>query len=83
MEVRIKLSSSLSTKGQITIPIQIRKRLSLKEGDMVFFEETKGGNIRLEPSRINLERAYGSVKPIKLPFSEQRKIAREEQTSKR
>jgi AbrB family looped-hinge helix DNA binding protein len=31
--------SRISSKGQITIPIDIRKRLNLKEGDKVIFVE--------------------------------------------
>lgn len=31
------LSSTISSKGQITVPIEIRRRLGLKEGDRVEF----------------------------------------------
>ena len=31
--------SRISSKGQVTIPIDIRKRLNLKEGDKVIFVE--------------------------------------------
>ena len=34
--------AKLTSKGQITIPVEIRKRLKLKEGDKVFFLEEKG-----------------------------------------
>jgi AbrB family looped-hinge helix DNA binding protein len=34
--------AKLTSKGQITIPIEIRKKLKLKEGDKVFFLEEKG-----------------------------------------
>lgn len=34
--------AKVTSKGQITIPLQIRKRLKLKEGDKVFFIEEKG-----------------------------------------
>ena len=34
--------AKLTSKGQITIPIQIRKKLKLKEGDSVYFVEDKG-----------------------------------------
>ena len=36
--------SRISVKGQVTIPISIRKKLGLKEGDKVVFIE-KGDNI--------------------------------------
>jgi antitoxin PrlF len=34
--------AKITSKGQITIPIEIRKRLRLKEGDKVFFIEEDG-----------------------------------------
>ena len=34
--------AKLTSKGQITIPVEIRKSLKLKEGDKVFFLEEKG-----------------------------------------
>lgn len=34
--------AKLTSKGQITIPIEIRKKLRLKEGDKVFFIEEEG-----------------------------------------
>ncbi|HBE78659.1 MAG TPA: AbrB/MazE/SpoVT family DNA-binding domain-containing protein [Firmicutes bacterium] len=34
--------SRISSKGQVTIPIDIRKKLSLKEGDKVLFVEEEG-----------------------------------------
>ena len=34
--------AKLTSKGQITIPVEIRKRLKLKEGDKVFFLEENG-----------------------------------------
>lgn len=34
--------AKVTSKGQITIPVQIRKKLKLKEGDKVFFFEEKG-----------------------------------------
>ena len=41
--------AKLTSKGQITIPIQIRKRLNLKEGDKVVFI-TEGDRVILENS---------------------------------
>ncbi len=36
------LASRLTSKGQTTIPVEIRKALRLKEGDSVLFELEKG-----------------------------------------
>ncbi|MBU7006174.1 AbrB/MazE/SpoVT family DNA-binding domain-containing protein [Phosphitispora fastidiosa] len=41
----------LSSKGQITIPIEIRKKLNLKEGDKVLFLE-ENGNIIIANSAL-------------------------------
>ena len=32
------LSSAITTKGQVTIPAEIRKKLSLKSGDQIGFD---------------------------------------------
>ena len=34
--------AKVTSKGQITIPLTIRKALQLKTGDKVFFEENQG-----------------------------------------
>lgn len=36
------LTSRLTSKGQATIPVEIRKALRLKQGDTVVFEMKKG-----------------------------------------
>jgi len=46
--------AKLTSKGQITIPIQIRKKLKLKEGDKVFFIEEKGKIIFQNASQVVL-----------------------------
>jgi antitoxin PrlF len=43
-------SSSLSSKGQVTIPLEIRNRLGIKEGDRVEFLIEDGKTI-LRPIR--------------------------------
>ena len=35
--VKMPQSSTVSSKGQITVPLEIRRRLGLKEGDRVEF----------------------------------------------
>ncbi len=41
---------TVSSKGQVTIPIEIRKRLGLREGDRVEFAVERGTTI-LRPAR--------------------------------
>ena len=46
------LSSSVSSKGQVTIPQEVRVRLGLKEGDRVEFV-VEGGQTILRPARFH------------------------------
>ncbi len=45
----MKVSSIISSKGQIVIPANLRKRYGLKEGTTVVFQEDRG-RLVLEPS---------------------------------
>jgi len=45
----MKASSIISSKGQIVIPANLRKRYGLKEGTTVLFHEDRG-RLVLEPS---------------------------------
>jgi antitoxin PrlF len=45
-------SSRLTTKGQATVPLSVRKKLHLKPGDTVIFEESPAGTVsirKMEP----------------------------------
>lgn len=50
------LTSRLTSKGQATIPVEVRKMLRLKQGDRIQFEMSKGKVLlrRAEP----LDRAF-------------------------
>jgi AbrB family looped-hinge helix DNA binding protein len=48
--------SRVSSKGQVTIPIDIRKRLNLKEGDKVVFYEENGRVFIANASLVALKR---------------------------
>jgi antitoxin PrlF len=43
-------SSTVSSKGQVTVPLEVRRRLGLREGDRVEFVN-EGGRTVLRPSR--------------------------------
>ena len=45
----------ISVKGQVTIPIAIRKTLGLKEGDKVIFAEKDGNIILINSNRLAFE----------------------------
>jgi AbrB family looped-hinge helix DNA binding protein len=44
-------SSTISSKGQVTVPIEVRRRLGLKEGDRVEFVFENGRTV-LRPARM-------------------------------
>ena len=48
---------TLSSKGQIVIPVKVRKKFSLKEGDSLVIVEEKDA-IRLQPL-VNLSELWG------------------------
>ncbi len=47
--------AKLSVKGQVTIPVEIRKKLGLKEGDKVVFIEQGDNVLLMNSNRIAFE----------------------------
>jgi AbrB family looped-hinge helix DNA binding protein len=43
--------SKITSKGQLTMPVAIRRALGVKEGDMVVFEVSKEGQVRVRPEK--------------------------------
>lgn len=72
--------STLTSKGQTTLPARIREALHIKAGDRILYE-IKGDAvvIRAHPGAMAV---FGSLKPApdkaKVPFKEARRAAREE-----
>jgi antitoxin PrlF len=54
-------SATITTKGQITLPKQIRDRLGLRAGDRVAFREREDHSIVVEPETTNLLDLRGTV----------------------
>lgn len=53
--------SSITTKGQITIPVRIRKALGLKAGGKVAFQ-IEGNAVKLVPVLDDVTAAFGLLK---------------------
>ena len=56
---------TLSSKGQITVPVAIRRRLGVKAGDRLQFV-VEEGEVRLRPARSDenpFERYIGALSP--------------------
>ena len=58
--------STLSPKGQVTIPAPVRLALGVKPKDQVLFK-IKDGTVELLPSSLTLESTYGAVPAKKHP----------------
>ena len=58
-------SSTISSKGQVTVPIEVRHRLGLKAGDRVDFVYEEDGRTVLRPAKIekNPFEAYVGILP--------------------
>lgn len=56
--------AKITSKGQITIPVQIRKMLNLKDGDKVVFM-TDGGKVIMEnPTKLAIKDAQEAFKGL-------------------
>jgi antitoxin PrlF len=52
--------SVVQEKGQVTIPVEIRKKLGLKKGDLVAFVETEEG-ILISPQEVIATQALDQI----------------------
>ncbi len=59
-----EIVSTISSKGQITIPADVRRHLGVGASDKVTFVIGGDGRVELRPVRYTLESVLGSVKPL-------------------
>ena len=67
------LYSTVSSQGQVTIPVVIRKALDIKEGDKVVFESNRDGNVfikRAESIEAVSDRISSYIKAGTTPISD-------------
>jgi AbrB family looped-hinge helix DNA binding protein len=78
-----KYISSVSPKGQVTIPVKYREQLGISTKDRVLFEE-RDGYLILRPVGSPVDRLFGSVKPLDedVPWEVIRERAWEEQVAR-
>jgi AbrB family looped-hinge helix DNA binding protein len=55
------MESTLTVKGQITLPKSLRDALHLKTGDKIFFEESGEGAFILRPRTVEVQMLKGCV----------------------
>ena len=75
--------STVTSKGQVTVPIEIRRVLGLKPQDKIVFRMV-GDKVEVGPLPMTLEEAYGSVKSLNTPedFAKIRATVREERVER-
>lgn len=64
-----ELFTSVTRKGQITLPAEIRRSLGIKEGDKVMVSLVSGPDNEqllavLKPVRSVAERTFGAIEPL-------------------
>lgn len=69
-------AARVSIRGQVAVPKAIREKLSIKEGDVVVFEE-RGGEVFIRRVR-NFFDFEGTLPPMKMTDREMRDKAMEE-----
>ncbi len=71
-----RLITTVTERGQVTLPAEVRRLLGVKAKDKVIFS-IEDGEVRVLPMEFTLETAYGSVKPKNRPedFKELSRIA--------
>jgi antitoxin PrlF len=78
-----EIVTTVTERGQVTIPAEIRRRLGIKPRDKVAFaiDDTE---VRLRPVQFTVESAFGSVPPLRQPedFEALSRVAREEHAAK-
>lgn len=62
-----ELESSITRKGQVTIPAEIRNRLGLKPHDKVRFK-FEGEVVRITPAQSRIARHFGAVEAPSPPL---------------
>jgi AbrB family looped-hinge helix DNA binding protein len=76
--------ATITSKGQVTIPVEVREQLRLAPQDKVVFRIVDGVRVEIEPLPMTLEEAYGSVEPLNRPenFETIKQIADEERAAR-
>lgn len=70
--------TTVTKKGQVTIPVAIRHSLGLVPGDKVAFV-VESGDVKVKAVKSALDKSFGAVRPRKRPedFAELEKLAEE------
>ncbi len=75
----MKRITTVTQKGQVTIPQAVREKLQIDYGNKVEFSLNEQGQVVLQPVKADLQEIYGSLAKDRPDSSieEQRKLARD------
>ncbi|MGD0837672.1 MAG: AbrB/MazE/SpoVT family DNA-binding domain-containing protein [Polyangia bacterium] len=62
-------TATVTSKGQITIPQEVRRRLNIDAGDRVEFVELPGGEVALKPAVADVRSLKGLLRKTATPVS--------------
>ena len=62
-------SATLTSKGQITVPIEVRNSLGLSFGDRIDFVEVEKGRFLILPATCSVQELKGFIPKPKKPVS--------------
>ena len=81
----MKKITTVTKKGQVTIPRMVREKLQINSGDKVEFTFNEQGQVVIQPVKTDLNSLYGILAKEKpeLDIEEQRKAARDWISSKK
>ena len=60
----VEITAKISTKNQITLPADVRRRLGVGASDTIAFVFTAEGTVEVRTPRYDLESILGSIKPL-------------------
>ncbi|HSB17598.1 MAG TPA: AbrB/MazE/SpoVT family DNA-binding domain-containing protein [Bryobacteraceae bacterium] len=59
------LTATLTSKGQITIPKEVRDRLRLRSGQRIEFQFDLAGQVTMKPRTLDVRGLRGIVRPAR------------------
>ncbi len=76
-------ATTLTRKGQVTIPKEVRDRLGLQPSDKVEFYDTDDGGVGIRKSRkLTLRDVAGSLPPLGMPIDDAIRLAKDERAAR-
>jgi AbrB family looped-hinge helix DNA binding protein len=64
-------SSTVTSKGQLTLPKEVRERLGVRQGDRVEFRTDRSGRVWVEPATQDLMKLRGLFGPVERARSQE------------